>query len=724
MTQGMLAPIEPPALQLVGMSLEPPQGSAPAAAELYRRHRGTIFLTTAAGLGAALAITALQTPLYTATSSVQIEQSGIKLVGEEEGNDVADAKRQLNTHLEILRSERLAGRVASDLGMVGNPALYEKMGEDVPSDLAAKDEAAKEASAAKLLASNVEIAMPRDSRVARINFTSADPEFSAAVANAYSDGLIKLDHVRRHASLAYTRDYLSGELTKAEGTLEASQRELNAYARQAGLINIGANGDLSSGGGTVTQASLLQLNQALSEARARRIDAQNKLGAASGSSVFNVPEVVANPAVQKLLTDRATQEVKVAEARERYTAEHPVMISEQARLDQTKDQLAAIAGSVRQSLATQYSSARGAEAALAGQVAALKSASLGEQDRSVRYNLLRNAVETNQSLVNSLSMRLNEVSTASGITPNNISVLDVAAVPGSPSSPRPLINAVAGLLLGFIAGLALALFREKTDSRIRRGEDIERKLSLSTLGQIPYVRGLEDRSLMTALHDSGSLLGAYFTELRTSLLVASHEGLPSAIAVTSGEEGEGKSTTALALAQSLARSGKRILLVEADMRRDTITDLLDLHHSPGLSDVLMKRTTLLKAIQPTDFDRLDAIAAGAIEGNPTDMLDPTHLRSLLRQAESYYDCVVLDAPPVSVLGDASLIAAAARNVILVVSARASDTNSAQSAMEKLRSTQARILGAVLTQAAAPNPRSSYLRRLAPARSIDVTEAVA
>jgi capsular exopolysaccharide synthesis family protein len=594
--------------------------------------------------------------------------------------------------------------VATDLHLLGNAGFYYAMGaKPLPTATRANESATAERDrAAELLASTVTVSLPKDSRVATISFTSGNPQLSAAVANAYAHGLIKLNLDRRFASSDYARNYLNGQVVQSRLRLESSERALNDYARSAGLINTpNMEGGTSGAPVSVTQAALLQLNQALSNARAQRIEAEMRLRASTASPLMSLPEVVNNNAVQKLLTDRAAQEVTLAETRQRYTAEHPTAIQAAARVSQIDQQLSDIASSVRRSLEMQFRAARGQEAALEGQVASLKGASLAEQDRSVQYNILRHEVDSNRSLYDLLLQRQREVATSAGVQPNNISVLDEAVAPSTPSSPKPLLNLLAGVFLGFIVGIALALLRELLDDRVRSIEEVERKLALTSLGQIPLVTAADKPALIASLDDPGSELGIHYSAFRTSLLFSTRTGLPKTVAITSSVEGEGKSTTALATARSLASAGKRVLLIEGDMRRKTITDLLHLNEEAGLSALLTGQASFDEAIQNTGVPNLDAISGGPLPPNPADILDPERLKVVLDCAAQFYDCVIVDAPPVTDLADAPLIAAAAKNVVFVVAAKSHHPGRAKAALRRLRATGATILGAVLTKA----PRS-------------------
>jgi succinoglycan biosynthesis transport protein ExoP len=260
-------------------------------------------------------------------------------------------------------------------------------------------------------------------------------------------------------------------------------------------------------------------------------------------------------------------------------------------------------------------------------------------------------------------------------------------------------------------GFLVAILRETVDDRVSSPEELEGKLGLVTLGEIPLVRGLDGPTLLASLDDPDSALGTHYTAFRTSLLFSTRKGLPATLLVTSSDEGEGKSTTALATARSLASAGKRVLLIEADMRRKSITELLGLKEDAGLSALLTGQADFEEAIQGSGVPNLDVISGGPQPPNPADILDPERIKALLTRASRSYDCVIIDAPPVADLADAPLLAAAAESVIFVVAAQANHRGRAKAALRRLRATGATILGGVLTKTATSGFKLYGYRRL-------------
>jgi capsular exopolysaccharide synthesis family protein len=668
-----------------------------------RRNMWLILATVAVAVLLALGLTALTTPKFTASASVQIEQQASRVLESEADVDPAvhpmDAERHLNTQLDILKSRAMAIRVAQSQRLFGNAKFFQAMNlkpdeaVDGPGATALQREAVL-----KGLSENLEVSLPRQSRVAQISFRSPDPAFAARIANSYAENLIISNLQRRYDSSSYARDFLRTQLEDARSRLEQSERQLNDYARRAALIRTGTTAGTSGAQGTtgsVTTDSLVQLNQALSAAQNARIQVEQRWRAASATPALSLPEVIENPAVQQLLQQRSEQLAALSEARQRYRSEHPSIRGPSARVAELDGQIGRLAGNIRRSLEERYRAAAGQEAALQARVGRLKSETLAEQDRSVQYNILSRGVDTNRAAYEGLLQRFREVSTAAGIATNNISIIDRADPPLKPSSPNLLLNLAIALFGGLALALVLVFLREQLDDTVRTADDVERKLGLPTLGVIPL--GPKNESMLAVIRDPRSPVAEAYSALRTSLLFSTAHGLPESILLTSSQPGEGKSTTAIAVADNLARLGKSVLLIDADLRRPSLHKTLSMQNRQGLSNVLTGQGELKSMVQKIEGSGLSVLTSGPLPPNPAEILGQGSLGDLLRAAQDDFDCVIIDGPPVLGLADAPMLAAEAAATIFVLEADRNHRGRAKTAMRRLRMTDSALIGVVLTK---------------------------
>ncbi len=663
-----------------------------------------IAVIIAASLALALTITMLDTKRYIASASVQINDQSKNVLGDVEDasnqvNNTWDTERFLQTQVEILKSRTLAIRVIKKLQLEGNAKFYERMGVTPPA--AGTPPNTMRELTIGLVRGNMLVRLPRNSRIATITFESTDPGLSAQIANAYSEEFIQASLQQRYDSSAYARDFVANQLIEAKGKLEQSERNLNAYARQAGLIRTRDSGpgtgtdggEAGAGTSSVTTASLMQLNAAASQAKANRIAAESKLRSIGRNSLLSNREAMSNPVVQQLFTQRAEIEAKLQDELTRHLEGHPNVRQLRAQLKTIDAQLGIAAQNLRSSADAEYQAAVSTERQLEAQVNALKTATLAEQDRSVEYNLLAREADTNRALYDGLLQRYKELNASAGISNSNIAIVDKAEAPLAHSSPNLLKNLAYALLIGLGLAAVTTFLRSQFDDTVRVPEDVEHKLELPLLGVIPRARGTDPDE---ALADPKSPVSEGYNSLRGSLLYSTSHGLPKSLLVTSSQPSEGKTTTSYAIAQGFARMGRKVLLVDVDLRRPSVHRRLELDNEKGMSTLLTNQDSIDHVIKPSGLKNLDVITSGPVPPSPTELIASLRMEELIEEFGARYDVVVFDSPPVLGLADAPLISALVEGVIFIIESERARRGSLKSSLRRLRAMRPVILGAVLT----------------------------
>ena len=607
-----------------------------------------------------------------------------------------DQDRFLQTQLDILQSRGLSERVAQRLKLQGDPAFYKAVGLTQPASGATTTSAREQVIAA--LQDNLSVELPRSSRLASIRFTSTNAELSARVANAFVEEFIAANLQRKFDSSSYARSFVAQQLAEAKSRLENSEVALNGYARQNGLIRTRdaavGDGDKAQTGGSITTASLLQLNEAANTARAARIAAEGRWQSVSGAGALNSPEVLSNPTVQQLLGQRADVQAKLEQERVRHLASYPTVVQLRAQATEIQRQLNALVGAVRNSVRSQYDAAQTSERELASQVAGLKTATLSEQDRSVQYNLLAREADTNRTIFDGLLQRFKELNAASGISASNLLVIDRADVPVHPSSPSLFRNLALALAAGIILSALVVLFRDQFDDSIRVPEDVEAKLGLPLLGVVPRVA---ENAAASELADPKSSMSEAYASLGGSLLYATAEGLPHTILVTSAQAAEGKSITSLAIAGNLARIGKRVVLVDLDLRRPSVARSIGADNARGMTSLLTGQDTIESVLVQTDEPGLSIITAGPLPPSPAELIAGPRLQAVIDDLAARFDVVVIDSPPVLGLADAPLLSALVDGVVIVIEAGRGRRGALKASLRRLRAMRPIMAGAVLTK---------------------------
>ena len=434
------------------------------------------------------------------------------------------------------------------------------------------------------------------------------------------------------------------------------------------------------------------MNQALAEATARRVAAE---GAYRGS-MSTGPTSDVTGSTSALRQDRARLQAEYQQKREFMKPEHPEMQSLEAQINELDRQIAreasAMSSGRNNSLLADYRAALSAESALKGRVAGLKGDVLNLRGRSIQYNIFQREVDTNRSLYDALLQRYKEIGVAGGIGVAPVSIVDRADKPLFPFKPRPFLNLLFGITLGLLAGIAAAVGLEFINDTIKNREDVRKKLDLPCIGIVPKMGAKEN--FIDDLKSPTSQISEAYSALIAALRYSTEDGMPKVLALTSTRSGEGKSSSAFAIAQNYARLGRRVLLVDSDLRKPAFKTEKD---DVGLSQLLTTDDSLADHLVPTQFENLTLLPSGAVPPNPADLLSTGRLRKIIAEASEQFDLVLIDGPPTLGLADAPLLAAAAGNTVFVIEAGRTRTRAVVEALNRLEAVGTHVLGVVLTK---------------------------
>lgn len=288
-------------------------------------------------------------------------------------------------------------------------------------------------------------------------------------------------------------------------------------------------------------------------------------------------------------------------------------------------------------------------------------------------------------------------------------VVEPAAVPDSPSSPNTILNLALGAFAGIAAGLGLAFFFENIDQTLQTNQEIEQLVTTPTLAKIPSVwKWTQDGK---AFMNGSSPEGEAFRRLRTNILSLQKRAPLKALMVASAEPNEGKSTTTVNLAYSIAQSGNSVLVVDGDMRRPKMHDVFHLPNEAGLTDVLERGVPAEDVIQETSVPGISLLASGNSDDSPAELLTRPRMAEFLEEVREAYDFVLLDTPALIAVADASIIAPVVDGVLFVVTRTQSQENLVREAWQELEIVNANMVGLVInkSESARRTSRYSYYR---------------
>lgn len=675
---------------------------------LYRQ-RWLIAGVIVAALVGGLVFTLLATPMYSSTAQVRVSPRGALIV---QGQDIEGSVGSnqmfdyLTTQAATIRSRSMADAVAADLRL---GTRFDLLGKDIderrpPNISDEKWLAEKTARAASMIQGMVSTEVPRTGWVLPITVSSESPTLAAELANGYADAFVASGARTSIDNNVYARNYLREQIAAVRAQLQEAEFAANTYARENGIITGVSGGPDRSVQTTLTTENLTEINARVAAARVARIEAEQRWRSIQNAPASQLPEAQSNPALQSLLAESARKRGELAELRQRYNDDFPRIQSLLSQVELLDEQIARTGADVKATVRNAYVVALNQENALSAELAAITGDKLVEQDKQVEYGVLvREAAALNDQL-RALLARYNELSSAANIESSTIAKLDPALVPSSPVSPRMGLNMGLALVFGLALAGGLAVLREILDDRIRSLEDIEEKIGLALLGHTPQI---EKGDLAEQENNRFSALMEAYSSIRAAVDFTLPRGR-NVIQVTSSQASEGKSTTSVILAELFGSLGRKVLLVDADLRRPSIAGMLDMQRPKiGLVEVLLGHVEFKDAIVKGVHDNLDILPVGEIPPNPAEILASEEMRDFVEKYRHEYSLIIFDSCPVMGLADAPLIARVVDSTIFVLEANKVPFGQVRAAVRRIRAAGGNISGVVITKFRALEAGQSY-----------------
>jgi capsular exopolysaccharide synthesis family protein len=658
--------------------------------QVVLRGRWVIAGIIGASLAIGLVVTLLMAPLYTARSQIEISREQ-KNVTNVEGIDRASEARDMefyDTQYTLLEAESLAERVGTALKLDEQEAFFEAHGVD-----GSERPEVRKRQVMKLLLANITIEPVKKSKLVNVTYTSRSPELSSRIAGAWVREFIGASMDRQFSSNADARRFLEERLSELRRKLEVSEREMVTYASERGIVELSTTRDAegkTQAQQTLASADLEGVNAALIAARTDRIAAQSKTNSGAAE---NSAEALSNTTISGFRQRRGELAADYARLLAQFEPQYPEAVAIKEQIDALGEAISREAARVGASRRQGFAEARAREQALEAQVGDLKSQLDRQQRDSIQYQVLVRDADTNRQLYDALLQRYKEIGIAGAIGTSNISIVDKAKIPSSPSAPSIPLNLAIALLVGMGASL-LALFAlEQMNQGIHAPEDVPNLLGHPLLGNVP----LTSEDPQEALRDPKSYLSEAYFSIRSALAFATTHGVPHSLGFTSTKPSEGKSTSALALAQIIARTGKTVLLVDADLRSPSVHGMFDVKNTKGFSNMLTGADDAGDFVLETGIAGLSIMPSGPKPPNPSELLSSDRLAQVLRMLEARYDHVIVDCPPVLGLSDAPLLSQAVEGLVYVVEPEGAPVRGIRSSIDRVTMLGGNILGIIVTK---------------------------
>jgi capsular exopolysaccharide synthesis family protein len=593
---------------------------------------------------------------------------------------------------------RAQARVAEGLAQL-SPMVGEMLAPSPPPDTPPGELA--EIQAAEAVLDQLAVQVVRNSRVLQIRFTSEDPQLAAQVANLAAELYLadqldaKFDAVRR------ANDWLDQRVAALRREVSRNEAEI-AELRAASGLTRGVNAGLQT-------EQISRITQDLIEARNTLAGAEARLGTvragAAGANADLTALGSANLVAQRVARDEAQREVNRLSAT--LGSGHPDVRAAAGRLGAADRAVATETSRVVQALDAEARAARARVASLEASLAEQQDRLNRTQGAEIRINALERETEAARSLLRAVLERSQTTVSQTAIEKPDARILSPATVPGVPSFPKPLLFVAAATALGGLFGLLLVWFLEQADSTLRSGDEVRGALGLPCLALVPRLRrGILGRHRVEdyVARKPLSPFAEAMRTLRAALWLGSDP--PKVVLVSAARPGEGKTTTAIALARSAAMNGERVLLIDCDIRQPSVGRLFRTEGAPGITDLLLGQAGYEQILRRDHLTALDWIPAGAAEIHSLGLFMSEAMAALLERVRRDYDLVVLDAPPALAMADARVVARLADATLLCVKWRDTPRSVVRNSLALLEDAKARLVGVALTQVDARTHRRS------------------
>jgi succinoglycan biosynthesis transport protein ExoP len=691
-------------------------------------------------VGGATLYSFMQTPIYTSRGSIWIEdQLNILPFADVQKFDSYNAP---TTYSQLLLSRTLAAKIIDkhklyeNVSFVGNPPKGKERPD--PSDPVFRE----------ILKENflkcISLKPIGGTRLLEVSFSARDPKFASETLNALFDEYLDMIINQRYMASEQATQFLKSQIVTIRAEIEESEKKLSDYGSAKNILPLTA-------AETPTITRLSEVNKALTEAtidRVKKFDYYNQIK----SGV--IPEVSTGPNLtphQKLQEQYSSLGREYAKRLATLKPEYPEMQRLKSELDSVREALQIETNKLVGAAYADYQAALNKEQSLQGLLGQLRDEAFKTNSNTIVYNSLKVELENKKALLESLSKRQSETDVSSrlkGLETTNVWILDRASLPLRPTFPNKRKNVLAAVLLGLAGGLGLAIGIEYLNSTIKTSEDVIKSTGFSILGVIPsfeaeikpggpkaefiklvsMIRGKEipvkkrakttkrginsfldsakrtsqgederrgNKIDLIASREPNSIQSESFRSIRTTLLVSSSPGKIKALLVTSPLAREGKSTTLSNLAVTLAQANKRVVIIDADLRKPRQARIFGINSGWGLTHFVSSFIDAADLVRPTRFQNLFLISSGPIPANPIEILTSERMDHLIAFLKRSFDYILFDAPPILAVSDALAIGPMIDGVILVVRGGQTPIPALRQAQQRLDAHKLKCLGVIL-----------------------------
>ena len=698
--------------------------------EGIRRYKLVILTFVLAGALGALILSFLQTPMYRAHTSLEVEDLNDNFQNLKDSDPTAQAppaESYFQTQIKILQSREMIELVIDKLNLMQRMAPHKHFWSAWIHRNSSADAALQREQVVETVQKHLTVQAWGESRTAEIFYDASDARLAADVANTLVQTFIDESREIRWNSTQNTAEWLTAHLKELSKNLEASEGKLQEFARSTGIILTSDKQDVA--GHNISEDKLKQIQEELSRAQADRTQKQAEYETTKDTAVETLSPTLNNPALQNYLVKMADLKAQLANLSATYTPEHYKVRQVQAQIADLQQAINAERANIVRHSRDDYSAAQKREAMLAAAYQEQAKSVSDMAGKTIQYQNLQHEVDTNRELYDALLLRIKQAGLAAAMRSSNVVVVDQAKPPVLPYRPNFPMNTALGLVTGLFVGVGVVLMRDRFNRNIESPGLSPAYLRLPELGVIPAAKlasrhfarfpastnvplQLKAAGRNGASKEHATLAEAYRATLTSILLPTLNGEGPRVLVLTSPDPGAGKTTVTSNLGMATAEIGRRVLLIDADLRRPRLHRLFEIPNSFGLTDILRITTPLEEIpvnqlVRQTKIPGLCLVPSGPTTDGLSSLLYSQRLTEFLQRVAKEFDLVLIDAPPMLHFADARVLGRHSDGVILVLRSGQTKRDAAMLARQRFDEDGTCVLGTILNSWDLKNFRSPY-----------------
>ena len=696
--------------------------------EGIRRYKLMILAFVAMGAIGGLILSFLQTPMYRAHTSLEVEdlnENFQNLKDTDPTAQIPSAESYFQTQVKILQSREMIELVIDKLNLMQSMAPHKHFWSGWIHHNAEPNPALQREQVVDGIQKNLTVQAWGESRTAEIFYQSSDPKLASDVANTLVQTFIDESREIRWNSTQNTAEWLTGHLKELQKSLDSSQAKLQDFARSTGIMLSSDKQDVA--GHNISEDKLKQIQDELSRAQGDRTQKQADYETIKNMPVESLSPTLNNPTLQNYLVKMGDLKSQLANLSATYTPEHYKVLQVQAQIADLQKSIDAERAGILRHTQEDYQSAKRREDMLTTAYTEQARTVSDMAGKTIQYQSLQHDVDTNRELYDALLLRIKQAGLAAAMRSSNVVVVDQAKPPVLPFRPNFPMNTALGLVTGLFVGVGFVLMRDRFNRNIESPGLSPAYLRLPELGVIPAARlasrriawlpastrvPLQIKGADAASREHANLAEAYRATLTSILLPTLHGQGPRVLVLTSPEAGAGKTTVTSNLGMATAEIGRRVLLIDADLRRPRLHRLFEIPNSFGLTDILRITTPLEEIpvnqlVRQTKIPGLCLVPSGPTTDGLTSLLYSPRLTEFLERVAKEFDLVLIDAPPMLYFADARVLGRHSDGVILVLRSGQTKRDAAILARQRFDEDGTCVLGTILNSWDLKNPRSPY-----------------